>query len=603
MPIVGKSKEKGWQENTKDGGGRAVSLHPSIPPRSSSMESSESHAGTACLLLGLSGMHGTTPTGTTRDVAADGGGSAASAAAATTAPPSSMADASSIAASRTAPAEQHVSPAAVAAALMAAIPSPTEDGGVGAPSIASAALPGANGRPLATPSAIPSSTTAAAWSSSGSLRRLQVSALPRKEWSAEEDSLIRSGVERLGCRWRVIAAQLPGRSDDAVRNRWSRLQEALRGGPAGAGGSSGGTPAGSRRASKENGAAALSAQPAPTEATEGATGDRASSEGDGGSDKGSTSEETAAARCSSGGSAGGGGSDVPAAKPRPVAKSSASAKAAARRAADGAAAGGGGGGEKKERTSWTRAEDDVIMRGVAELGHKWYEIARRLPGRTDHAIRNRWSRLQSILGMHESALSAEAAQRVQQAAGAAVQAGGVLPPTIIRMASDGGSGVGTPVTTPVAHQHPVPPPPHMPAGMMPPAVSPFGAAAASRVVPPIAPASVATVGFTAIDHQENGSTTSYVAPPAVQLDASGGTASRASVGSEGSDPDVTNGTAELLLLQSGSGGSGNQPPRQASPHLAVGGSTGVEKPKHETAAGAAMEASAELLLLNKRPRV
>lgn len=48
-------------------------------------------------------------------------------------------------------------------------------------------------------------------------RRLQVSALPRKEWSADEDALIRNGVERLGCRWRLIAAQLPGRSDDAVR--------------------------------------------------------------------------------------------------------------------------------------------------------------------------------------------------------------------------------------------------------------------------------------------------------------------------------------------------------------------------------------------------
>ena len=75
---------------------------------------------------------------------------------------------------------------------------------------------------------------------------MQVSALPRKEWSAEEDALIRNGVEQLGCRWRVIAAQLPGRSDDAVRNRWSRLQESLRGsgeglGPAG----------GSRRVSKE----------------------------------------------------------------------------------------------------------------------------------------------------------------------------------------------------------------------------------------------------------------------------------------------------------------------------------------------------------------
>ena len=51
------------------------------------------------------------------------------------------------------------------------------------------------------------------------------------------------------------------------------------------------------------------------------------------------------------------------------------------------------------RTPWTRAEDDVILKSVSEIGHKWYEIARRIPGRTDHAIRNRWSRLQSIMGI------------------------------------------------------------------------------------------------------------------------------------------------------------------------------------------------------------
>ena len=30
---------------------------------------------------------------------------------------------------------------------------------------------------------------------------------------------------------------------------------------------------------------------------------------------------------------------------------------------------------------------------MREIGHKWYRIAQRIPGRTEHAIRNRWQRL------------------------------------------------------------------------------------------------------------------------------------------------------------------------------------------------------------------
>lgn len=52
--------------------------------------------------------------------------------------------------------------------------------------------------------------------------------------------------------------------------------------------------------------------------------------------------------------------------------------------------------ERSERVSWSRWEDDLILRSVAELGHKWHKISTRLPGRTGHAIRNRNSRLQSL---------------------------------------------------------------------------------------------------------------------------------------------------------------------------------------------------------------
>merc|ERR1719230_1422637 len=46
----------------------------------------------------------------------------------------------------------------------------------------------------------------------------------RKEWTAAEDEIIRRSVQVHGLRWRKIAAELPGRSDDAVRNRWNRLK-------------------------------------------------------------------------------------------------------------------------------------------------------------------------------------------------------------------------------------------------------------------------------------------------------------------------------------------------------------------------------------------
>ena len=155
-------------------------------------------------------------------------------------------------------------------------------------------------------------------------RRTQVAALPRKEWSLAEDDLIRHGVQMLGCKWRVIAAQLPGRSDDAVRNRWSRLQESMR--------------------------PPEQQQPNPKSAASLA----APSIGGGGGGSSSASDGTAR-------------------QPGPPDKEAdrKSAPEKKERAS----------WDKKERTSWTRAEDDIIVQCVAELGHKWFEIARRLPAR------------------------------------------------------------------------------------------------------------------------------------------------------------------------------------------------------------------------------
>jgi len=129
-------------------------------------------------------------------------------------------------------------------------------------------------------------------------------ALERKEWTAEEDAFIRHGVAT-NKGWSSIASQLPGRSDDAVRNRWKRLRDLT---------------------------------------------------------------------------------DVPPPQPPPADGANAAQLAAPAKPPK----------RKGDRVTWSRAEDAVIIGSVHAFGHKWGLIAKLLPGRTEHAIRNRYQRLLTI---------------------------------------------------------------------------------------------------------------------------------------------------------------------------------------------------------------
>ena len=91
----------------------------------------------------------------------------------------------------------------------------------------------------------------------------------RKEWTTAEDEIIQNGVAMFGCKWRRIAAQLPGRSDDAVRNRWNRLKEARDGPPAEGAEGEAAAPAAARRRSSGGGRKVSAVAPGEKAAAEG----------------------------------------------------------------------------------------------------------------------------------------------------------------------------------------------------------------------------------------------------------------------------------------------------------------------------------------------
>ena len=180
----------------------------------------------------------------------------------------------------------------------------------------------------------------------------------RVPWTHTEDMTILALHRHYGTQWEMIAAQLPGRTADAVRNRCFRLQKQH------------------PMSATEEGIAALDGFVLATHGIAPPNLPAVALQSSGPVDEGS-SPAGAMAGVAATEAATAASATPPMGAAIPTAGSATCVK-----------------GADHGRQAWSADEDKIIEEGVARLGCKWREIAKFLPGRSDSSIRNRWMRLQ-----------------------------------------------------------------------------------------------------------------------------------------------------------------------------------------------------------------